>query len=138
MHTHAIQHIFRNTHVVILSPPPFLLGSLRVKVQEWLLGCGKIHCTVKCLNTESKLLKSLQNFLSRFASPDYMGNALATYGDEDLDAWESEARRWARVLFLAINDESHLIPIWTVCLSFLSHIFFLALIVSLLCKSSGI
>ncbi|KAF3448239.1 hypothetical protein FNV43_RR08952 [Rhamnella rubrinervis] len=85
-------------------------GSLRVKVQEWLMGCGKKHCTVNCCSTKMKLLTSLHDFPNRFTSPQYMQNALATCNDEDLDAWEFEAKRWARLLFLAIREEFHLTP----------------------------
>uniref|UniRef100_A0A803PMX3 tRNA (guanosine(18)-2'-O)-methyltransferase TARBP1 n=1 Tax=Cannabis sativa TaxID=3483 RepID=A0A803PMX3_CANSA len=87
-------------------------GSLRVKVQEWLMGCRRKHCRVNCSSTEFKFLKSLHDFPSRFTSPHYKNNSFSTYGDEDLDAWESEAKRWARVLFLAIKEECHLMPIW--------------------------
>ncbi|XP_062073868.1 uncharacterized protein LOC133778060 isoform X2 [Humulus lupulus] len=87
-------------------------GSLRVKVQGWLMGCGRKHCRVNCSSTEFKFPKSLHDFPSRFTSPHYIDNAFSTYGDEDLDAWESEAKRWARVLFLAIKEEFHLKPIW--------------------------
>lgn len=96
------------------------LGSLRPKVQEWLMGCGQKQCSVNCSNMELKFLKSLHDFPSRYCSAHYMVNAFATYDDGDLDAWESEAKRWARVLFLAIKEESHLIPIWTVCPHFCS------------------
>nr|XP_048320592.1 uncharacterized protein LOC107430356 isoform X2 [Ziziphus jujuba var. spinosa] len=88
-------------------------GSLRGKVQQWLLGCGKKHCTVNCSSTKMELLSSLYNFPSRFTSSHYIDNASATCNDEDLNAWEVEAKRWARVLFLAIREESHLMPILT-------------------------
>lgn len=54
-----------------------------------------------------------------------MQNALATCSDEDLDAWEFEAKRWARVLFLAIKEEFHLTPILMVHLD----LFFCSLLI---------
>ncbi|PON64645.1 tRNA/rRNA methyltransferase [Parasponia andersonii] len=98
--------------VCIMFDQQGFAGSLRVKVQEWLMGCGKKHCSVNCSSIGLKFLKSLHDFPSRFTSPCYIGNAFSTYGDEDIDAWESEAKRWARVLFLAIKEEYHLMPIW--------------------------
>ncbi|XP_062146057.1 uncharacterized protein LOC133854045 isoform X2 [Alnus glutinosa] len=89
-------------------------GSLRVKVQEWLSGCGKKHCSANCCNTtEVKLLKSLHDFPKRFTSCNYLIDASLTYNDEDLDAWKCEAKRWARVLFLAVKKDHHLIPLFT-------------------------
>lgn len=83
------------------------------------MGCGQKHCSVNCSNVELKFLNGLHDFPSRFCTSHYAGNAFATYDDGDLDAWESEARRWARVYFLAIKEERHLIPMWTVCLHLL-------------------
>ncbi|GMN30914.1 hypothetical protein TIFTF001_003022 [Ficus carica] len=102
-------------HFISILPREFTDygGSLRVKVQEWLMGCGRKHCSVNCSNVELKFPNSLHDFPSRFCTSHYTGNAFATYDDGDLDAWESDARRWARVLFLAIKEERHLIPIWT-------------------------
>nr|POF01631.1 putative methyltransferase tarbp1 [Quercus suber] len=84
-------------------------GFLRVKVQEWLSGCGKKHCSANCCNTKEKLLKSLHDFPKRFTSCDYQVDAVLTYDDEDLEAWEFQAKRWARVLFLASKEEHHFI-----------------------------
>ncbi|XP_040986583.1 uncharacterized protein LOC121234635 isoform X3 [Juglans microcarpa x Juglans regia] len=86
-------------------------GSLRVKVQEWLSGCGKKHCSSRCYNTDVKLLKSLHEFPKKFTSCHCLVDDFLIYDDEDLDAWEFEIKRWARVLFLAIKEEHHLIPI---------------------------
>ncbi|KAG7955622.1 hypothetical protein I3843_11G082000 [Carya illinoinensis] len=86
-------------------------GSLRVKVQEWLLGCGKKHCSSRCYNAEVKLLKSLHEFPKKFTSCHCVVDDFLIYDDEDLDAWEFEIKRWARVLFLAIKEEHHLMPI---------------------------
>ncbi|ONI06355.1 hypothetical protein PRUPE_5G055400 [Prunus persica] len=85
-------------------------GSLRVKLQEWLMGCGKKHCSANCFSTEMKLLKSIHDFPNRFTSRHMVDDSI-TFDDEDLDAWEFEAKRWARVLFLACKEEYQLIPI---------------------------
>uniref|UniRef100_A0A2N9GXM7 Uncharacterized protein n=1 Tax=Fagus sylvatica TaxID=28930 RepID=A0A2N9GXM7_FAGSY len=76
-------------------------------------GCGKKHCSANCCNTEDKLLMSLHDFPKRFTSCHYLVDAVLTYDDEDLEAWEFEAKRWARVLFLAIKEEHHLISLFT-------------------------
>ncbi|KAL6279881.1 hypothetical protein ACE6H2_016762 [Prunus campanulata] len=85
-------------------------GSLRVKLQEWLMGCGKKHCSANCFSTEMKLLKSIHDFPNRFTSRHMVDDSI-TFDDEDLDAWEFEAKRWARVLFLSCKEEYQLIPI---------------------------
>ncbi|WCJ25750.1 tRNA/rRNA methyltransferase (SpoU) family protein [Euphorbia peplus] len=83
-------------------------GSLRVKVQEWLLRGNEKHCS-----SEMSLLKSLQEFPERFTCPQLLVDAIASFDDEDLDAWEYEAKRWARMLFLVIKGEADLVPILT-------------------------
>lgn len=92
----------------------YFLGSLRIKVQHWLMGCEKKHFSVNCCHTEMKLLESFHEFPSKFVNPLYNGNDFTTYEDEDLEAWEFEAKRWARVLFLVVKEENHLITILTV------------------------
>ncbi|KAK7858071.1 hypothetical protein CFP56_014546, partial [Quercus suber] len=79
-------------------------------------GCGKKHCSANCCNTKEKLLKSLHDFPKRFTSCDYQVDAVLTYDDEDLEAWEFQAKRWARVLFLASKEEHHFISPFKVCL----------------------
>jgi hypothetical protein len=66
-----------------------------------------------------KLLKSLHDFPNRFTSR-CNDDASTTFDDEDLDAWEFEAKRWARVLFIACKEEYQLLPVLMVCLFFLS------------------
>ncbi|XP_065856837.1 uncharacterized protein [Euphorbia lathyris] len=83
-------------------------GSLRVKMQEWLLRDNKKHCI-----SEMHLLKSLQEFPERFTCSQHFVDAIASFDDEDLDAWEYEAKRWARMLFLVIKGEKDLVPILT-------------------------
>lgn len=36
------------------------------------------------------------------------------YDDEDVGAWEAEARRWARTLLLVTSEEHHFKQIFTV------------------------
>ncbi|KAB2622786.1 tRNA (guanosine(18)-2'-O)-methyltransferase-like [Pyrus ussuriensis x Pyrus communis] len=59
--------------------------------------------------TETKLLKGLHEFPSRF-TVHYSVDRSITFDDEDLESWEFEAKRWARVLFLTCQEEYHLIP----------------------------
>nr|XP_011465219.1 PREDICTED: uncharacterized protein LOC101309934 [Fragaria vesca subsp. vesca] len=85
-------------------------GPLRQKVQQWLMDGN--HCSVNCCSTEIELLKSLHDFPNRFTST-CNDDASTTFDDEDLDAWEFEAKRWARVLFIACEEEYQLLPILT-------------------------
>lgn len=91
-------------------------GSLRERMQEWLSGCGKKLCGATFCSTEKLVLVSLYDFPERFISHQCSVHFI-TYDDEDLDAWAFEAKRWARVLFLLINDENHVEPI----LMFIQH-----------------
>ncbi|XP_058009472.1 uncharacterized protein LOC131168902 [Hevea brasiliensis] len=90
-------------------------GSLRLKMQEWLLGADKKQYSSQSHNCSTKiqLLKSLQEFPEKFTSSQFLVDAFICFDDEDLDAWESEVKRWARVLFLVIKEENHLVPIFT-------------------------
>ncbi|XP_022735884.1 uncharacterized protein LOC111289259 isoform X8 [Durio zibethinus] len=80
-------------------------GSLRVRVQDWLL---QNHHTAHCGGIQMKLLESLNDFPERFIIHHYL---VQNFDDEDLDAWELEVRRWARVLFLVIKEEHQLVPL---------------------------
>lgn len=93
--------------------PSFLLilGSLRAKVRQWLLGCGKKHCDVNCSSRKMMLLESFYDFPERFISRHPLVNASVNYDDGDLDAWGFEAKRWTRVYFLVIKKEQDLVPI---------------------------
>ncbi|KAK0586054.1 hypothetical protein LWI29_000225 [Acer saccharum] len=57
------------------------------------------------------LLKSLYVFPNNYTSYLYLDDGFVTYDDEDLDSWEFEAKRWARVLFLVIKEEHQFAPI---------------------------
>lgn len=72
---------------------------------EWLKGCNKNTSNSLCTDG-TRLLASLYEYLKEFVSDHVEG-----YDDEDLEAWESQTKRWARVFFLTINDEEHLADI---------------------------
>ncbi|KAM7494028.1 hypothetical protein LguiB_028637 [Lonicera macranthoides] len=85
-------------------------GSLRVKVQEWLRTCDGKHCISTCCIVAVPLLKSLGDFPRNFINLQYSEDVLVTYDDEDLNIWELQAKRWAKVLFLIIKEEHDLDP----------------------------
>lgn len=72
---------------------------------ELLKGCNKNTSNSLCTDG-TRLLASLYEYLKEFVSDHVEG-----YDDEDLEAWESQTKRWARVFFLTINDEEHLADI---------------------------
>ncbi|KAG2408431.1 uncharacterized protein HKW66_Vig0032530 [Vigna angularis] len=83
-------------------------GQLRVPSQRWLSGCGYKDRCANCCNNEIKLWNSLYDFPQRFVSNDLPFDVSFTYDDEDLSAWESEANRWAKMLFLS-TEHGHLL-----------------------------
>ncbi|KAJ0236798.1 tRNA/rRNA methyltransferase [Hirschfeldia incana] len=80
-------------------------GSLRKTMLEWLQGCNRNTSDSLCTDG-TRLLASLYEYLKEFVSDHVEG-----YDDEDLEAWESQTKRWARVFFLTITDEEHLADI---------------------------
>ncbi|KAL2573579.1 hypothetical protein AAZV13_17G136200 [Glycine max] len=80
-------------------------GQLRMTVQRWLSGCGYKDRCANCCNNEIKWWKSLYDFPQNFVSNNLSIDVSLTYDDEDLSAWESEANRWAKMLFLAIKKD---------------------------------
>ncbi|KAL7150015.1 hypothetical protein ABFS83_05G079800 [Erythranthe nasuta] len=75
-------------------------GSLRYAVQKWLRG------------PNMQLLKAIDGFPSNFISNQHpLDSSLFTYDDEELEAWGSEAKRWARVLFLVAEGREHFDPV---------------------------
>lgn len=64
---------------------------------------------------DMKLCKSLYDFPHSFISNHRSIDISLNYDDGDFSAWEFEANRWARVLFLAITEEHPLEPILMVC-----------------------
>ncbi|KAJ0104679.1 hypothetical protein Patl1_18356 [Pistacia atlantica] len=85
-------------------------GSLRARVQEWLSGCGGQH-SANCCKTHMLLLRSLHDFPETFSGHPDLDDSFVTYDDEEMDSWELQAKRWARVLFLVVKEENHLTPI---------------------------
>lgn len=61
---------------------------------------------------EAQLLKNLHDFPKKFVSHQY---SVENFDDEDLEAWELQAKRWARVLFLVVEEKDDLMPILLVC-----------------------
>lgn len=84
-------------------------------MQKWLSGCGHKDCCANCRVDVMKLWKSLYDFPQSFVSNHLSIDISLNYDDDDLSAWEFEANRWARVLFLAIKEEHHVEPILKVC-----------------------
>ncbi|KAI7736958.1 hypothetical protein M8C21_026691 [Ambrosia artemisiifolia] len=94
-------------HFISSFPPDFLNygGLLREKVQEWLRGYER-----QALNGSIgvKLMKKLNEFPISFIKRNLPTNDIVNYDDEDLDMWELKAKRWARTLFLVIEEEHQL------------------------------
>lgn len=86
-----------------------------MKVQEWLWTCDGKHCISTCCIAAVPLLKSLGDFPRNFINLQYSEDVLVTYDDEDLNIWELQAKRWAKVLFLIIKEEHDLDPTLMVC-----------------------
>ncbi|KEH31617.1 putative tRNA (guanosine(18)-2'-O)-methyltransferase [Medicago truncatula] len=86
-------------------------GQLRLTVQRWLSGCGYKDCRANCCINEMKLCKNLYDFPQSFISNHLSMDTSLNFDDGDFSAWEFEANRWARVLFLAITEEHPLEPI---------------------------
>ncbi|KAK3428925.1 hypothetical protein EUGRSUZ_E00353 [Eucalyptus grandis] len=57
---------------------------------------------------KTKILDSLLDFPRRFINSCHSLGTAFTCDDEELAAWEYEARRWAMVLFLVANNENQL------------------------------
>lgn len=102
-----------------IFPSINLLGPLRVKVQEWLWAYNE-NASVDQINVQ--VLKRLDAFPATFTRHHYLEHGCINYDDEDLEMWEIEAKRWARLLFLVIKEEHHLYPTMMVCLLNLHNI----------------
>lgn len=83
------------------------LGPLRVVVQKWFV--QKEECS-----PGDTLLSKLIDFSATFVSQK-RNEGSNVFDDEDVDAWEAEARRWARTLLLVTEEEEHLKRIFRVC-----------------------
>ncbi|XP_023635654.1 uncharacterized protein LOC17880577 isoform X1 [Capsella rubella] len=80
-------------------------GSLRKLMLEWLQGCNRKTSNSLCTDG-NRLLASLYEYLKGFIS-DHAEN----FDDDDLEAWDSQTKRWARVFFLIIDSEEQLTDI---------------------------
>ncbi|XP_060207448.1 uncharacterized protein LOC132635184 isoform X2 [Lycium barbarum] len=89
-------------------------GSLRSKVQEWLGMSVEEPSISDNLQIKLKLLESLIGYQRKLISSRYAIDTFVSYDDEDMDSWESEAKRWTRVLFLVIKEEEDLNPIFKI------------------------
>uniref|UniRef100_A0A803L5M7 tRNA/rRNA methyltransferase SpoU type domain-containing protein n=1 Tax=Chenopodium quinoa TaxID=63459 RepID=A0A803L5M7_CHEQI len=87
-------------------------GSLRFKVQKWFIGNHKLNNATNCASDKMQIVRSLWDFLGRFSSHIKISDVEFHYDDEDLVAWFTEAERWARVLFLYVEDEHQLDPLF--------------------------
>ncbi|RLN15678.1 hypothetical protein C2845_PM02G40530 [Panicum miliaceum] len=90
-------------HFISTIPREFTdyFGPLRVIVQEWFV--QKKECS-----PGSTLLSKLIDFPTTFMKHNKQDQGSNLFDDEDVNAWEAEARRWARTLFLVTSDEQHL------------------------------
>ncbi|KAH9607099.1 hypothetical protein KSS87_005028 [Heliosperma pusillum] len=79
-------------------------GFLRIKLQNWLAGN---HNQDSAANSFAgmHILHSLCDFPRRFTS---CSSGEGLFDDDDLVAWFAEAERWARVLFLVVEEEQQL------------------------------
>ncbi|XP_048131853.1 uncharacterized protein LOC115743146 isoform X2 [Rhodamnia argentea] len=86
-------------HFISTFPREFIDvgGPLHMKIKEWLFGSPR-----------TVILNSLLDFPRRFINSCHSLGTAFTCDDEELAAWEYEARRWAMVLFLVANDENQL------------------------------
>ncbi|XP_057773845.1 uncharacterized protein LOC130993110 isoform X2 [Salvia miltiorrhiza] len=74
-------------------------GSLRYVVHKWLRG------------PDLQLLKAIDGFPGKFLTYHQSQDSDSIFDDEELEAWGSEAKRWARVLFLVVDSTEHFGPI---------------------------
>lgn len=84
-----------------------LVGPLRVIVQEW-------FAQKKERSAGNTLLEKLIDFPTIYVKHTEV-DGLYLFDDEDVGAWEAEARRWARTLLLVTSEEQHFKQIFMVC-----------------------
>jgi hypothetical protein len=84
-----------------------LVGPLRATVQKWFL-------QKKEFSEMNNLLDELIDFPTSFMKHTLVEGSYL-YDDEDVGAWEAEAHRWARTLFLVTSEEQHFKQIFSVC-----------------------
>ncbi|TKV98779.1 hypothetical protein SEVIR_9G583000v4 [Setaria viridis] len=90
-------------HFISTIPREFTdyFGPLRVIVQEWFV--QKKECS-----PGNTLLSKLLDFPTTFVKHSKQDQGSNLFDDEDVNAWEAEARRWARTLLLVTSDVQHL------------------------------
>lgn len=98
----SLLFVFFTEFYFLLLLLPLFLGSLRERVEEWLRGYEK-QASTSCI-VDVKLMKNLYEFPRCFIKHNQSANAIVSYDDEDLEMWEIKAKRWARALFLVIED----------------------------------
>lgn len=91
-----------------------LEGSLRIKLQKWFTGNHKQSYAANFSSNKMQIVRSLFDFPRRFTFHQKISDAGFHYDDEELVAWCTEAERWARVLFLHVEDEHQLEPLFRV------------------------
>lgn len=79
------------------------IGPLRFEVQKWLLNEEK--CSSSCKSQILGFLTSLTAFPENFVCLHQPLGGNVTYDDDDVDLWQTEADRWARVTFLLIENQ---------------------------------
>ncbi|XP_021841519.2 uncharacterized protein [Spinacia oleracea] len=87
-------------------------GSLRIKLQKWFTGNHKQSYAANFSSNKMQIVRSLFDFPRRFTFHQKISDAGFHYDDEELVAWCTEAERWARVLFLHVEDEHQLEPLF--------------------------
>ncbi|KAF8780329.1 hypothetical protein HU200_001429 [Digitaria exilis] len=90
-------------HFISTIPREFtdFFGPLRAIVQEWLI-------QKKDYSPVNTLLSKLIDFPCTFVKNNKQDHGSNLFDDEDVNAWEAEARRWARTLLLVTSDQQHL------------------------------
>ncbi|EEC74324.1 hypothetical protein OsI_09608 [Oryza sativa Indica Group] len=81
-------------------------GELRPMVQKWFV--EKKECS-----SGNTLLEKLIDFPTTFVKHTEV-NGPYLFDDEDVGAWEAEARRWARTLLLVTSEEQHFTQIFVI------------------------
>ncbi|XP_020520025.1 uncharacterized protein LOC18429133 [Amborella trichopoda] len=110
-------------HFISVFPRAFTdAGYLRRNVQCWLsLSCDA--CLERLpFQVESCVLHNLYDFPKSFIRNNSHAQS-ATYDDDDLNSWCSEAQRWARLLFLVLSEEDQLKPVLSFVEQFGSKLF---------------
>ncbi|KAJ1299246.1 hypothetical protein BS78_01G517100 [Paspalum vaginatum] len=89
-------------HFISAIPREFTdyFGPLRVVVEKWFV-------PNKECSAGNTLLSNLIDFPATFVKKK-QDEGLNVFDDEDVGAWEAEARRWARTLLLVTSEERHL------------------------------